>query len=254
MTRRKPFPGRAGPISAGGGVWLFGTHPVEAALTNPARSRKRLLVAREDLLAAYGKSSVTPELVERSAIDAVLPAGATHQGVALLVEKLEQPQLEDVVDAAGHDAIVVVLDQVTDPHNIGAVLRSAAAFGAIAVVVQDRNSPGETGSLAKAASGAFEWVAYVAVVNIARALDLLGDTGFWRLGLDGAAGATLSASVRSGRAALVLGAEGEGLRRLPSERCDVLARIPMSARSGSLNVSNAAAIGLYELVRGKSGT
>jgi 23S rRNA (guanosine2251-2'-O)-methyltransferase len=252
MTRRKPSSGRAGPISAGGGVWLFGTHAVEAALANPARRLRRLLIARDELFTAHAKAPIAPELVDRSVIEGVLPSGATHQGVALLAEKLAQPQIEEVVDNAGPEAIVVVLDQVTDPHNIGAVLRSAAAFGAIAVVVQDRNSPGETGTLAKAASGALEWVAYTSVVNIARALDLLGETGFWRIGLDGTASTTLSKALRPGRVALVLGAEGEGLRRLPSERCDVRARIPMAARSGSLNVSNAAAIALYELVRAKS--
>jgi 23S rRNA (guanosine2251-2'-O)-methyltransferase len=253
MARRKPSPGRSGPIPAGAGVWLFGTHAVEAALANPARRFRRLLVARDELAATYARATVNPELVERSAIDAVLAPGAIHQGVALLAEKLEPRQLEDVVGEAKPDAIVVVLDQVTDPQNIGAVLRSAAAFGAIAVVVQDRHAPGETGALAKAASGAFEWVAYTPVVNIARALDLLGEENFWRLGLDGSASATLGQSLRPGRVALVLGAEGEGLRRLPSERCDVLVRIPMAARSGSLNVSNAAAIGLYELVRARSG-
>ena len=247
MTRRKPPPGRIGPGETAG--WLFGTHAVDAALANPARRCRRLLVARSELLAHYDNAPARPELVDRSAIDAVLASGATHQGVALLTDRLEQPQLEDVVDRAGADARVVVLDQVTDPHNIGAVLRSAAAFDAVAVVAQARHAPGETGALAKAASGALEWVAYVQVVNIARALDLLGEAGFWRLGLDGAAPATLAASTRPGRTALVLGAEGEGLRRLPRERCDALARIPVAARVGSLNVSNAAAIALYELVR-----
>jgi 23S rRNA (guanosine2251-2'-O)-methyltransferase len=252
MTRRKPSPDRGG--SAAGTLWLYGTHAVEAALANPARDCRRLLIAQAELAERYAQAPLKSERVERGDIDAVLPGGAVHQGIALLAGKLAQPQLEDVLASTAKDAIVVVLDQVTDPHNIGAVLRSAAAFGALCVVVQERNAPGETGALAKSASGALEWVAYTPVVNIARALDLLGEEGFWRLGLDGAAEASLAASIRPGRSALVLGAEGEGLRRLPRERCDVLARIPMDARVGSLNVSNAAAIGLYELVRARPAT
>ncbi len=233
-----------------GANWIYGMHSVTAALANPARRIRRLVATAE----AAGKllricPGAMPETAERLAIDALLPPGAVHQGVALLAEPLKQPSLEEVIADAGDGAIVVVLDQVTDPHNVGAVLRSAAAFGALAVVQTERGAPAATGIVAKSASGALEATPLVSVTNLARALDVLRDAGFWRIGLDGDADRTLAELAPSGKSALVLGAEGKGLRRLTRQHCDLLARLPTRPPISSLNISNAAAVALYEFTR-----
>ena len=255
MARRKhpSPPGRdGGPVRSrpGSGVWLYGDHAVAAALANPRRTPRRLLVA------GTAPESVPPglpvERVDRARLESLLPRGAVHQGIALLVEPLLLSPLESLADAP-EPAVAVMLDQVTDPQNVGAILRSAAAFGAAAVIVQDRHAPEETGALAKAASGALETVKLVRVPNLSRALDELKDLGFWAVGLDQDATEVLGATAHR-RTVLVLGAEGSGLRRLVREHCDVLVTIPMAgpAQRGavsSLNVSNAAAIALYALTR-----
>lgn len=242
------------PAKGSGSHWLYGTHAVLAALANPERKCRRLLAtpeAQRQHQAALAAGRRQPEAASREEIDAVLPPGAVHQGLALLAEPLPAPSLEDVMQAAeGRErAAVMILDQVTDPQNVGAVVRSAAAFGALAVIVPDRHAPEETGALAKAASGALERMPLVRVVNLARALDDLKEAGFWCAGLAADAPATLAAARLSGKIALVLGSEGEGLRRLTRERCDLLVRLPMTGAVESLNVSNAAAVALYELAR-----
>jgi 23S rRNA (guanosine2251-2'-O)-methyltransferase len=195
-----------------------------------------------------------------NAVGRFLPEGAVHQGVALQCERLPKRGLEDVLQTPIRDGlagggpnrrkIVVVLDQISDPHNEGAIMRSAAAFGAAAVVVQDRNAPPESGVLAKAASGALDTIPYIEVVNISRALDQLGELGFWRIALAADGEQTLGEATTKGDIALVLGSEGAGIRRLVRERCDVAAFIPIDSNTESLNVSNAAAVALYELRRG----
>jgi 23S rRNA (guanosine2251-2'-O)-methyltransferase len=191
-----------------------------------------------------------PEILARAEIDRLVPPGSVHQGIALLAEPLTEPVFEEVIDAAAAaGAPLVVLDQVTDPHNVGAILRSAAAFGAGAVVAPERNAPRISGVLAKSASGAVDIVPFLRVVNLARALRQIKEAGFWCVGLDAAAEQTLAAADLTGRIALVLGAEGAGLRRLTRETCDTTLRLPTRPPIASLNVSNAAAVALYELAR-----
>jgi len=239
---------------------LYGLHPVAAAWVNPARTVKALYVteaARAALepafahAAAEGLDRPAPQIVEKDQLDRLLPPGAVHQGIALDAAPLEDVQLDDILIAAGSDdrALVVVLDQVTDPHNVGAILRSAAAFGARAVILQDRHAPPLTGVLAKTASGAVETVPLLRVTNIARTLADLRQAGFWCVGLDESGARALHEVDVTGRTCLVLGAEGEGLRRLTMERCDEIARLPTGGPIGSLNVSNAAAVALYEVAR-----
>lgn len=267
---RRPFPtatngrqpqrkGHARGGAEGKRHWLWGTHPVLAALANPDRACRRLLltaeVARQQSQALTclisEKQGLHPETVDRPALASLLPEGAVHQGIAIEVEPLPEHMIEDLLSwAEGREsAIIVVLDQITDPHNVGAILRSAAAFGALGVVAPDRNAPDETGTLAKSASGALERLPVVHVTNLARALDQLKAGGFWVAGLDGGAETTLAGAKLSGKTALVLGAEGEGLRRLTREHCDLLVKLPQTDLVESLNVSNAAAVALYELVR-----
>ena len=193
------------------------------------------------------------QILAREELQRLLPPGAVHQGLALLAKPLRQPSLEDLIDRLEDrpDAVLVALDQVTDPHNIGAIMRSAAAFGAAGLVLPDRNAPDISGTLAKSASGAVERLPLIRVVNLNRSLDQLKAKGFWIVGLDGESQKKLSEHKLDGRICLVLGAEGSGLRRLTREACDLMARLPTSGPIASLNVSNAAAIALYEIARNK---
>jgi len=238
---------------------LFGRHAVLAALANPARRIERLYVTAEaaqrlggEITAAArrgGRGTVTPTPQSREELARRVPDGALHQGIVLLAAPLEEPAIEDLIAAAPERALVLALDQVTDPHNVGAILRSAAAFGASGVIVTERHSPADSGVLAKAASGAVDLVPLVRVVNLSRALDQLKDAGFWRYGLAEAGDAPLSRIDLAGRSCVVLGAEGEGLRRLTAERCDQLVTIPTPGALSALNVSNAAAIAAWEWAR-----
>lgn len=238
-------------------VWLYGIHAVVAALENDERLIRRILITRETREALgdrLPRLSAQPETVDRMKLDSLLPPGAVHQGIAMLTDPLDDPGVESLKDMLDEDAqreVVLLLDHVTDPRNVGAILRSAAAFGARAVIVTDRHAPEATGALAKAASGGLEVVPLIRVTNLARALDLLAEYGFWRVGLEMETDKSLAEAVHDiRRVALVLGAEDEGLRRLTREKCDFLAKLPMTGAVESLNVSAAAAVALYECVRG----
>jgi 23S rRNA (guanosine2251-2'-O)-methyltransferase len=260
-----PKPAGKGPEKAGrpagkppshresGGEWLYGLHAVQAALANPHRKlgRAALTPRAIETLGEKLLKRVTVETMEPGAIDRLLPAGAVHQGAALEAWPLKSRKLDEILAEPGTQArrVVLVLDQLSDPHNVGAILRTAAAFGVTAVVVQDRHAPPQSGALAKAASGALDIIPYVEVVNIARALDELAELGFWRIALAGDGETDLAQAVPPGDVALVLGSEGAGIRRLVREHCEASAFIPISRTVESLNVSNAAAIALYELRR-----
>jgi len=238
-------------------VWLYGIHAVLSALENEERLIRRILITRETreaLADRLPRLSAQPETVDRMKLDSLLPPGAVHQGIAMLTDPLDDPgveSLKDMLDEEARREVVLLLDHVTDPRNVGAILRSAAAFGARAVIVTDRHAPEATGALAKAASGGLEVVPLIRVTNLARALDLLAEYGFWRVGLEMETDKSLAEAVHDiRRVALVLGAEDEGLRRLTREKCDFLAKLPMTGAVESLNVSAAAAVALYECVRG----
>lgn len=253
--KHKTGPSRERRASGGSGFWLYGFHAARAALANPRRRVLRAVLSQRaaEELGGAALRDIASEIVAPDAVGRPLPPGSVHQGVALLCEALPQRAWEDVLDAAPRPAngrrVVAVLDQITDPHNEGAILRSAAAFGVSAVIVQDRHAPPESGVLAKAASGALDIVARITAVNIARALEELGEAGFWRIALAGDGATSFAHAARPGDIALVFGAEGSGVRRLVRERCDIAARIPMAPEMESLNVSNAAAIAFYEMSR-----
>jgi 23S rRNA (guanosine2251-2'-O)-methyltransferase len=224
---------------------LWGRHAVAAALDNPNRKVLKAWATRDAANFMQFPQDVAVTMAEAPDLGRLVPNDAPHQGVVIEVEPLEDAWLDGILTEAPERAVLLVLDQVTDPHNVGAILRSAAAFGAIGIVTQDRHSPPESGAIAKAASGALERLPWSRVVNLARALEEIGDAGFWRIGLAGDADTDLKAALGPQRVALVLGAEGSGLRHNTREHCDALARLPISDTVESLNVSNAAAVALY---------
>lgn len=224
---------------------FWGRHAVAAALANPDRQIVRIWATREAAAEHDIPSSVPVTFADVADLGRLVPRDAPHQGIVAEVERLPDILLADLLDEAEDRRPLLVLDHVTDPHNVGAILRSAAAFGALGLVTQDRHAPPESGALAKAASGALETVKWVRVVNLARALDEMAAAGFWRIGLTGEAETTLAEALGPPRVALVLGAEGEGMRQNVEAHCDALARLPISDAIESLNVSNAAAVALY---------
>lgn len=238
--------GRGSGRASAGAVRLWGRHAVEAALKNPERSHRKLWATREGIDSLDGElpPGFPLEYAQAADLARLVARDAPHQGLVLECAPLPEIWLDDVLD--GDPARpVIFLDQVTDPHNVGAILRSAAAFNACAIVTQDRHAPPESGVVGKSASGALELVPWVRVVNLSRALEEAAEAGYWRIALDGEAQLTLADALPTGPVALVLGAEGEGLRRNVAEHCDAIARLPISTAMESLNVSNAAAIALY---------
>ena len=224
---------------------FWGRHAVAAALANPDREIARIWVTREAAADYDIDKSIPVTFADAADLGRLVPRDAPHQGIVAEVERLPDLPLADLLDGAEEGRPLLLLDHVTDPHNVGAILRSAAAFDALGIVTQDRHAPPESGALAKAASGALETVPWVRVVNLARALDEVAEAGFWRIGLTGEAEMLLSQALGPRRVALVLGAEGEGMRQNVEAHCDALARLPISGRIESLNVSNAAAVALY---------
>ena len=254
--RRRNLRGRAGRMHGGRGsgrasqgqVRLWGRHAVEAALRNPDRQHRKLWATREGVASLDGElpEGFPVEYAQAADLARHVPHDAPHQGLVLDCAALDDVHLDDIL--AGADGRpLVVLDQVTDPHNLGAVMRSAAAFGAAAIVTQDRHAPPESGTVAKAASGALEILPWVRVVNLARSLEEMAERGYWRIGLAGDSEEDFAQSLSTGPIAIVLGAEGEGLRHNVAAHCDTLARLPISTAVESLNVSNAAAVALYAI-------
>lgn len=233
---------------------LWGKHAVYAALDNPNRVSRKLWATREAAAAIVIPDGLVVAFAEAADLGRMVPNDAPHQGLVLEVDPLEDVWLGDLLAEGANDTRpLLVLDQVTDPHNVGAILRSAAAFDALGIVTQDRHAPPEGGALAKAASGALEIVPWVRVVNLARALDEIGEAGYWRIGLTGHADRLLGDAIGMAKVALVLGAEGEGMRQNTEAHCDELAKLPISPKAESLNVSNAAAIALYAAATGRGG-
>ena len=225
---------------------FWGRHAVTAALANPNRVVKKIWGTRE-ALAALDLPPILPVTYAESVdLGRMVPGDAPHQGLVAEVEPLEDMWLGDLLEMGRDDQRpLIMLDQVTDPHNVGAILRSAAAFDALGVITQDRHSPPESGTVARSASGALETVPWLRVVNLARALDEIGEAQFWRIGLTGHATQTLAEAMSPMKTCIVLGAEGEGMRQNTEAHCDLLAKLPISPKVESLNVSNAAAIALY---------
>jgi 23S rRNA (guanosine2251-2'-O)-methyltransferase len=251
--RQKGFtptpPPRSGP-AGGGSFWVYGHHSVTTAIANPRRHVRRVL-AVEGESQLPGLAGRTVERTDPAALAALLPQGAVHQGLAALVDPLPLVDLAELLEDLPPEAParLLLLDQVTDPQNVGAILRSAAALGASAVILTERHAAPESGALAKAASGALDVLPLVRVVNLSRAIEALKQAGFWCLGLAAEGEMTLAEAKPPPRTALVLGSEGSGLRRLTREHCDQLVRLPTRGPIDQLNVSNAAAVALYELVR-----
>ena len=237
-------------------VWLFGLHAVRDALVNPRREKLRLVLTKnafDKLEEAVATSGMEPEIVEPRRFDVPIDPESVHQGAAVEVKALNWGKFADVCAAGDGLPLVVLLDRVTDPHNVGAILRSAEVFGARAVIAPKHHSAPETGALAKTASGALERQPYLKVTNLSEAMEELKAMGYILIGLDGEAPLTLSDAVAAADKrpiGLVLGAEGPGLREKTRETCDHLARIPFAGAFGSLNVSNAAAVSLYAATAG----
>lgn len=249
--RKHPTPGTTITLRSPDNVLLYGRNAVEAALKNPARKLVRLMATAKnrDWLESNNRSStVRVDILESiESIIPLLPEGAPHQGVFLETRPLDESSIEDFRPLDGQKNVILMLDQVTDPQNVGACLRSAAAFGARALITQDRNSPGESGVLARASAGGLEVIPWVRAVNLAQALETLKDMGYWHVGLDGNTEASLKSADLGDNVVIVMGSEGKGLRPLVLRQCDLVVKIPMSGAVESLNVSNAAAIALYEL-------
>lgn len=239
-------------------VILYGRHPVFAVIANPERQISKILCTKDnfDELKEYcPKHNISTGIVntvDRREIDRIVPRDAVHQGFAVYCQELEENSLEDICILADEqeNCHVLVLDQVTDPQNIGAIIRSCVAFNTLALIMQDKNAPGETGAMSKASAGMIEHLPICRVTNLSRAIQQLKTAGFWTVGMDGYAKNNIDQIEKSGKIAIIMGNEGKGMRRLVEESCDITVKLPISEKVESLNVSTAAAIALYEISKG----
>ena len=235
--------------------YIYGRHPVSAAIANQRRQINKILCTDENaaeirkLCQQADRDPGIISIVDRKEIERVLPRDAVHQGLAASVRELEEYTLEDICILADQleNCHVLILDQVTDPQNIGAIIRSCVAFVTLALIMQDKNSPAETGTMAKASAGMIEHLPICRVTNLSRAIDQLKTAGFWTIGMDGYAKTTIGQLKKGGKNAIIMGSEGKGMRRLVEEGCDITVRLPISEKVESLNVATAAAIALYEI-------
>lgn len=236
-------------------IALYGRHVILAAIANEKRRINKIMCLRENFedvrraMIANDRNQSLIQVAEKVEIDLLLPKDAVHQGFLAYVQPLENYTIEEIIEMADEKkkCHVLILDQVTDPQNIGAIIRSCAAFDALALVIQDKNSPTENGAMAKASAGTIEILPICRVTNLSRAIELLKKANFWAVGMDGEARDTIDKISKSGKTAIVMGSEGKGMRRLVEENCDLTIKLPISERVESLNVSTAAAIALYEL-------
>ncbi len=251
-NRSKPAPSSSGPLI------LYGRHPVMAAVCNRRRKINKILCTKEnfeEIRNACLKNDLSPgivNMVDKKEIDRILPREAVHQGLAAYCQELEEYTLDEICIIADElpRCHVLILDQVTDPQNIGAIIRSCVAFDTLALILQDKNAPLETGAMAKASAGTIEHLRICRVTNLSRAINQLKDAGFWTIGMDGYAQNYIDSIDKSGKIAIVMGSEGKGMRRLVEEACDSTVKLPISEKVESLNVSTAAAIALYEINKG----
>lgn len=225
---------------------LYGRHAVLSALKNPLRKKIKLLCTKE---VATEVQQFSPQITDKKEIEKLLPPDSVHQGFALICNPLPNTEIEEIISQAEQlsECHILILDQVTDPQNIGAIIRSAVAFNTLALIMQDKNAPQETGTMAKASAGLIEYLPIVRVTNLSRAIEKLKKAGFWTIGMDGYATTTVGELKKGGKNAIIMGSEGKGMRRLIEENCDITVRLPMNEKAESLNVSTAAAIMLYEI-------
>lgn len=231
------------------GIVLYGRHAVMAALANPKRQISKILCVKENADEIRKVTKIAPQIVEKKEIDKLFSNDAVHQGFALFCNKLPDCSLEEIIEKAEdkEKCHILILDQVTDPQNVGAIIRSAVAFNTLALIMQDKNSPQENGAMAKAAAGMIEHLPIVRVTNLSRAIEKLKDASFWTIGMDGYAKTTIDKLQKPLKTAIIMGSEGKGMRRLVEENCDISVKLPMSPLTESLNVATAAAIALYEI-------
>jgi 23S rRNA (guanosine2251-2'-O)-methyltransferase len=230
---------------------IYGKHPVIAALNNPRRHCIKLYTTKfiwHELQQKIPNLKITAHLLEPHELEMMLPIGSNHQNIILEAHPLKTLELEDIIeqDSSKSTSCLIILDQITDPHNIGAIIRSAAAFSASAIILPDNNSPKENATIVKCAAGATETVPMIYVTNLANCIKSLKKEGYWIIGLDGHTNSELNPSIFSEKVAIVMGSEDTGMRKLTKDNCDYIVKIPMSSNLESLNVSNAAAITLYE--------